>query len=95
MMVPVFTWGAVLRAPDSTLAFVLSVFPTSAPFLMLLRIALQPGPPLWQVLLAVVLTAAATVLAVWAAGRIFRTGILMQGKSASVAEMIRWVRAGG
>jgi ABC-2 type transport system permease protein len=94
MMLPVFTWGAVLRAPDSTLSFVLSVFPTSAPFLMLLRIALQPGPPMWQVLLAVVLTAIATVFAVWAAGRIFRTGILMQGKSASVAEMIRWVRAG-
>ena len=61
---------------------------------LLLRIALQPGPPLWQILLSVGLTASATVLAVWAAGRIFRTGILMQGKSASVAEMIRWARAG-
>jgi ABC-2 type transport system permease protein len=34
------------------------------------------------------------VLCVWAAGRIFRTGLLMQGKSASFGEMIRWVRAG-
>jgi ABC-2 type transport system permease protein len=94
IMVPVFTWVAVLRAPDSTLSLALSLFPTTAPFLMLLRIALHPGPPLWQVLLSVALTASATVLAVWAAGRIFRTGILMQGKSASVGEMIRWVRAG-
>jgi ABC-2 type transport system permease protein len=94
MMVPVFTWGAVLRAPDSTLSLALSLFPTTAPFLMLLRIALQPGPPLWQVLLSVAFTALATVAAVWAAGRIFRMGILMQGKSATVREVIRWVTAG-
>lgn len=94
MMVPVFTWGAVLRAPDSTLALGLSLVPTATPFLMLLRIALQPGPPMWQVWLSVTLMAMTTLAAVWAAGRIFRTGILMQGKSASVAEMIRWVRAG-
>jgi ABC-2 type transport system permease protein len=94
MMVPVFTWGAVLRAPDSTLALGLSLLPTAAPFLMLLRIAIQPGPPMWQVLLSVTLTALATAGAVWAAGRIFRTGILMQGKSASVREMVRWIRVG-
>jgi ABC-type Na+ efflux pump permease subunit len=94
MMVPIFTWGAVLRAPDSTLALGLSLLPTAAPFLMLLRIAIQPGPPMWQVLLSVTLTALATAGAVWAAGRIFRTGILMQGKSASVREMVRWIRVG-
>jgi ABC-2 type transport system permease protein len=94
LMVPVFTWAAVLRAPDSPLSMALSLFPTATPFLMLLRIALQPGPPLWQVLLSVVLMGATTVFVVWAAGRIFRTGILMQGKSATVGEMIRWVRAG-
>ena len=41
--------GSVLRAPDGTMATVLSLFPTAAPFLMLLRIALQPGPPMWQI----------------------------------------------
>jgi hypothetical protein len=32
--------------------------------------------------------------AVSADGKIFRTGILMHGKSATVGEMARWVRAG-
>ena len=94
IMVPVFTWGAVLRAPDSSLSLALSLFPTTSPFLMLLRIGLQPGPPLWQIALSVALMAATTIAVVWAAGRIFRTGILMQGKSASISEMLRWVKTG-
>jgi ABC-2 type transport system permease protein len=94
VMLPVFVWTAVLRAPDSPLSVGLSLFPPATPFLMLLRLALRPAPPLWQVLLSVVLIGITVVIAVWAAGKIFRTGILMHGKSASVAEMIRWVRAG-
>ena len=94
VVLPLVTWTAVIRAPDSTLSVVLSMLPTSAPFLMLLRIAIQPGPPLWQVLVSFAIVLAATVVVVWAAGRIFRTGILMQGKSASFSEMLRWVKAG-
>ncbi len=93
VMMPVFTWTAVLRAPDSALAIGLSLFPPATPFLMLLRMALRPAPPLWQVLLSVALMALTAIAAVWAAGKIFRTGILMHGKSATVGEMIRWVRA--
>ena len=93
LMLPVFTWTAVLRAPDSALAVGLSLFPPATPFLMLLRLALRPTPPGWQLALSLVFIALAVMAAVWAAGKIFRTGILMHGKSASVAEMIRWVRA--
>jgi ABC-2 type transport system permease protein len=93
VMLPVLTWSAVLRAPDGTLALALSMLPTAAPFLMLARISLQPGPPLWQVLLSIALMAGTTLLVIWCAGRIFRTGLLMQGKSATFGEMIRWVRA--
>ena len=94
VMLPMMTIGPILRAPDGMFATVLSMLPTAAPFLMMLRISMQPGPPLWQVALSVALMLATVVLFAWAAGRIFRTGLLMQGKSASFAEMIRWVRAG-
>jgi ABC-2 type transport system permease protein len=94
VMLPMFTWAAVLRAPDGMMALTLSLIPTAAPFLMMLRIALQPGPPLWQILLSVAIMASFTVMCIWAAGKIFRTGLLMQGKSATIPEMIRWVRAG-
>jgi ABC-type Na+ efflux pump permease subunit len=92
VMLPMFTWASVLRAPDGTMATVLSLIPTAAPFLMMLRIALRPGPPGWQIAASVALMAGTVMVVVWAAGKIFRTGLLMQGKSATVAEMLRWVR---
>ena len=93
LMLPWLTWFAVLNAPDSPMSIGLSFVPTATPFLMLLRIMLPPGPPTWQIVLSVAITGAATVAVVYAAGKIFRTGLLMQGKAASVGEMWRWVRA--
>jgi ABC-2 type transport system permease protein len=92
MMLPWMTWFAVLNAPESPIAIGLSLFPTATPFLMLLRIALPPGPPMWQVALGLGLTTATSFGLAYAAGRIFRTGLLMQGKGATLGEMWRWVR---
>ncbi len=93
MMLPWMTWFAVLNAPDSPVSMALSLFPTATPFLMLLRIAIAPGPPMWQILLSVVVTGATAVALVHAAGKIFRTGLLMQGKAPTLGEMWKWVRA--
>jgi len=45
-------------------------------------------------LLGLALTAASTVLCVFAAGRIFRVGLLMQGKGANFRQMIQWAVRG-
>jgi ABC-type Na+ efflux pump permease subunit len=92
-VLPFLVWVPVMQSPDSLFSTIVSLIPVASPMLMTLRLSLQPGPPFWQVILSVVLTGATSLLFVWAAGKVFRTGILMQGKSASVAEMIRWVRA--
>jgi len=70
----------VLQAPESGLSVGLSMFPTITPFAMMLRLTMPPGPPIWQVLLSVVILMASTAAVIWAAGRIFRVGLLMQGK---------------
>ena len=93
LMLPWLTWFAILNAPDSPISVGLSFFPTATPFLMLLRIMLPPGPPVWQVALSVAISAVTTLAMVYAAGKIFRTGLLMQGKAATVGEMWRWVRS--
>jgi len=93
-MSPMFIWMPIMRAPGSTLAVTASLIPFATPVLMTLRMALTPAPAAWQIALGFALTLAATAFFVWAGGRIFRVGILMQGKSATFAEMWRWVRAG-
>lgn len=91
LMLPIFVWMPVLNNPDSTLAIIASLFPPATPMLMLLRIASHPQPPMWQIILSIVLTSASTLACIWAAGKIFRIGILSQGKTPSFREMIRWV----
>jgi ABC-2 type transport system permease protein len=93
MMLPWMTWFSILNAPESRVSVGLSLFPTATPFLMLLRIMLPPGPPGWQIALSLVLTGLTSMAAVYAAGKIFRTGLLMQGKAATFGEMWKWVRA--
>jgi len=93
LLFPMFVWSVIVEAPDSTFSVILSMIPFAAPFVMILRLSLQPSPPLIQVIAAAGLTLAASVVCVWAAGKIFRTGILMQGKSATFGEMLRWLRA--
>ena len=81
-----------MRAPESALSVGLSFVPTVTPFAMMLRLAMPPGPPMWQVVASVVLLLVSTAGIVWAAGRIFRVGLLMQGKPPTIPELLKWVR---
>jgi len=82
----------VMRAPESGIAVGLSFFPTMTPFAMMLRMVMPPGPPMWQVVLSLVVLLATTAGVVWAAGRIFRIGLLMQGKPPTLPELLKWIR---
>ena len=94
IMAPFFLWANVLKAPSATFAVVVSLFPPAKPMLMLLRQSIPPGVPAWQPALGIVLVTLTTILFVFVAGRIFRVGILMQGKGAKFGEMIRWAVRG-
>jgi ABC-2 type transport system permease protein len=91
---PMFVWMNVVREPNSTLSTVLSLFPTATPMLMIVRQVVPPGIPIWQPILGTVLVLLTTATFVWAAGRIFRVGILMQGKGAKISDMFRWLVRG-
>jgi len=92
LVLPLLAAPVIIRSPDSTLSAVLSMIPTFTPFLMLVRLALTPPPPMWHVLLSLVFTVLATAALIWAAGRIFRVGLLMQGKPPNLPELLRWIR---
>ncbi len=91
---PMFVLGTVLQEPNSSVVTALSFFPFATPMLMIARLAIPPGVAWWQPALGMVLGVMTTLLCVWAAGRIFRVGLLMQGKGARVSDLLRWVFRG-
>ena len=93
-MSPLFVLGAVVQDPQTPLLSWLSFFPFATPMLMLLRIAIPPGVAWWQPALGAVLMVLAAAACVYAAGRIFRLGLLLQGKGADLGQMLRWVLRG-
>ncbi|HEY0376433.1 MAG TPA: ABC transporter permease [Pyrinomonadaceae bacterium] len=81
----------VIRSPNSSLTFWVSMFPFFSPITMIVRIVTQT-PPLWQILLSLVIGYGTVVLLMWLAARIYRTGMLMYGKRATIPEILRWIR---
>ena len=86
-----FVVFGTFQSPDSGLATWASIFPLTAPIVLLARLGLSE-PPLWQVALSVVLQLAGVAAIVLLAARIFRVGMLMYGKRPTLPELWRWVR---
>jgi ABC-2 type transport system permease protein len=81
----------VSRSPDSAFSFWVSMFPFSAPVAMLVRIVTQT-PPFWQIALSLLIGFGSVLFITWIAARIYRVGMLMYGKRASIPEALRWAR---
>ncbi len=81
----------IVSNPNSFWSVAISMFPPCAPIAMFLRIASQ-FPPLWQIALSLALLALSVYIVTWFSSRIYRVGILMYGKRATVPEMLRWLR---
>jgi ABC-2 type transport system permease protein len=82
---------AVLRDPGSTLSFWVSISPFFAPITMPVRI-LAEMPPFWHIALAIVINCFAIAGLVWVAARVYRVGMLMYGKRATLPEIWKWIR---
>ena len=68
-----------------------ALFPFFSPVMMFPR-AVAESVPWWMTGLSLVFMAAALVGTSWVAGRIYRVGILMQGKRPTLRELVRWVK---
>ncbi|QHT66834.1 ABC transporter permease [Rhodocytophaga rosea] len=79
----------IIRDPDGSLAFWLSMIPLTSPIIMMVRIPFHP--PVWQILLSMSLLLLGFLGIVWIAARIYRVGILMYGKKVTYKELGRWL----
>jgi ABC-2 type transport system permease protein len=93
-IIPMFMLVTVLRQPNGPLATAMSLIPPFTPILMLLRQAMPGGVPAWQPWAGLAGALAFAAATVWAASRIFRVAILMQGKPPRLAEIVRWAVKG-
>jgi ABC-2 type transport system permease protein len=91
LVVSFYLFLPVSQSPDSRFSFWVSMLPFSAPFAMLVRIVTQT-PPFWQIALSLLIGFGSVLLIMWLAARIYRVGMLMYGKRASIPEAWRWVR---
>jgi ABC-2 type transport system permease protein len=80
---------SAIKNPEGGVAFWFSMIPFTSPVVMMARIPF--GVPAWQLILSMVILIVTFVIMVWAAGKIYRTGILMYGKKASWKELGKWL----
>lgn len=79
----------VINNPEGPVAFWFSMIPFTSPIVMMVRIPF--GVPSWEIALSMSLLVITFVAAVWMAGKIYRTGILMYGKKVSWGELYKWL----
>ncbi len=80
--------SVVTNDPYGSVAFWLSMIPFTSPIAMVVR--LPYGVPAWELALSMFILVIGFIGTVWFAARIYRVGILMYGKKASVKEMAKW-----
>jgi len=93
-LIPIFVMMPVMQDPNSTFSTVMSLIPPFTPILMLLRQASPTGIPAWQPFAGLFGIILWTLAVTWAAARIFRIAILIQGKTASIPQLFRWAVRG-
>lgn len=89
VVIAFFIAMSVMDNPNSGLAVFGSMFPLFSPIVMPARLAFDP--PLWEVLLSMVILIGSAVFFVWLSGRIYRIGIFMYGKKVTFKEIGKWL----
>lgn len=84
--IPWFFASILFTNPNATLARALSFFPLTAPTTMMLRLPLG-GVPAIDIIISLIVLLISIPIVMWAGARIFRVGLLMYGKRASIKEI--------
>jgi ABC-2 type transport system permease protein len=92
-MIPWILWMPISRDPNSVLSITMSFIPPVNTFAMLLRMASNTPPPIWQIWISIAIGVGSAYCAIWFAAKVLRIGLLMFGKAPNLTALIRWVRA--
>lgn len=90
LILGIIVMANVMNNPHGPLAFWFSIFPLTSPVVMMVRMPFEV--PAWEFALSAGLLILTILGAVWMAGKIYRTGILMYGKKVTYKELWKWLR---
>jgi len=88
---PILFLLPIMENPNAPWAVIMSMVPFFSPVLLYAR-AGAGTIPLWQIGASLTLLFLGVLGVAWVAGRIYRVGILMQGKRPTLPELWRWVK---
>ncbi|MBQ7648552.1 MAG: ABC transporter permease, partial [Paludibacteraceae bacterium] len=71
-------------------AFWCSLIPFTSPIVMLVRLPFEVA--WWEIVLSLIILYLSFVGTTWLSGKIYRTGILMYGKTPTWKEIWKWTR---
>ena len=90
IILPMFFLAPINENPDSMFSTVMSFIPIMSSSLMPLR--MMGDIPTWQVIASFSILVIATVLLIKLAAKIFRNGIMQQGKDFGFKDMLKWLK---
>ena len=91
LVLSVFMLTPAIRTPDSAAVMWMSLVPFFAPIVMFARIVVQT-PPIWQIALSLLLLVATVAGLTVLCARIYRIGVLIYGKRATLPEIMKWLK---
>ena len=93
LIIPIFLAMPAMNNPDAAWIKIMSFIPFLTPTMMALRLPIQM-PEMWEILGTIAIMIVSIYFVMVAAGRIFRIGILMTGRTPGIGEIIRWIKTG-
>ncbi|MFW5645047.1 MAG: ABC transporter permease [Bacteroidota bacterium] len=90
LIIGIFVMINTIQNPEGSIAFWFSIIPLTSPIVMMVRIPFNP--PVWELVLSMLILILTFIGSVWMAGKIYRTGILMYGKKVNYKELWKWLR---
>jgi ABC-2 type transport system permease protein len=81
-----------LVQPSAPIVVACSFIPFISPFVIFTRLAITDVPT-WQIVIAVVINVITVAASFWAAGRVYRVGMLLYGRLPSARQIVAALRA--
>jgi ABC-2 type transport system permease protein len=95
LIVPFALWPIIAEQPNGMPAVLSSFIPPLIPFVMIIRVTTSTEMiAMWQIMLSIGIGIISVIAMVWMCARIFRIGILMQGKPPNILQLAKWIRQG-